>query len=299
MSSHRATSSAGSGDTPALPPAIAGQSHYQLLELSPQASASELRQAFRNLSKRYHPDTTTLPPAEAREAFTRLRQAYAVLADPDSRRAYDAALQRPTPPAVLVPPLPTGTAAAARPIGVRRSLSGGEWFALVLLGLALALSLVLGVGLAWVRGAALVTRPSWWSDAAAVSATTLNPANLAPENVAPGNVAPGNVGSVNPDPVNPGPGREDSRISGPDSTAPAARSSDRLAPEHSGAGRIDPQTLAPGRGGVAIGELDPRESGRASRDAAAAALISSPVIAMRGPLPHDDPAQRGGIRQAP
>jgi hypothetical protein len=171
MSSHRATSSAKSGGgepVPTLP--ASGRSHYQLLEISPQATVAELRQAFRHLSKRYHPDTTTLPPAEAREAFTRLRQAYAVLADPDSRRAYDAALQRPAPPLVVVPPLPSGPAAAARPIGVRRSLSGGEWFALVLLGLALALSLVLGVGLAWARGAALITRPSWWSEAAPVPA---------------------------------------------------------------------------------------------------------------------------------
>ena len=88
MSSHRATSSAESGGgEPALRPPTGGQGHYQLLELSPQATAAELRQAFRHLSKRYHPDTTTLPPAEAREAFARLRQAYAVLADPDSRRA--------------------------------------------------------------------------------------------------------------------------------------------------------------------------------------------------------------------
>ena len=173
MSSHRATSSAKSGGgEPALRSAAAGQSHYQLLGLSPQATAAELRQAFRNPSKRYHPDTTTLPPSEAREAFTRLRQAYAVLADPDSRRAYDAVLLQP-PPLVVPPPRATAPPPAARPIGVRRSLSGGEWFALVLLGLALALSLVLGVGLAWARGAALVTRPSWWSEAALPAATAV------------------------------------------------------------------------------------------------------------------------------
>jgi hypothetical protein len=171
---------------------VSGQSHYQLLEISPQASAAELRQAFRSLSKRYHPDTTNLPPAEAREAFTRLRQAYAVLADPDRRRAYDAALQRPAPPRVVVPPLPTGPAAVPRPIGVRRSLSGGEWFALVLLGLALALSLVLGVGLAWARGAALITRPSWWSEAAAVPA----PEQLAAAPTRPSSPEPSVIGSA-------------------------------------------------------------------------------------------------------
>lgn len=189
MSSHRATSSAGSGGgEPALRSVAGGQSHYQLLELSPQATASELRQAFRNLSKRYHPDTTALPQEEAREAFARLRQAYAVLADPVSRRAYDAALRQPAPPLVVVPPLPSGPAAAARPIGVRRSLSGGEWFALVLLGLALALSLVLGVGLAWARGTALITRPSWWNDVPAGFATPEQAVAPAPLDATP--VAP-------------------------------------------------------------------------------------------------------------
>ena len=192
MSSHRATSSAKSGGgEPALRSAAGGQSHYQLLGLSPQATAAELRQAFRNLSKRYHPDTTTLPPTEAHEAFARLRQAYAVLADPDSRRAYDAVLLQ-TPSLVVPSPRPTGPAATARPIGVRRSLSGGEWFALVLLGLALALSLVLGVGLAWARGAALITRPSWLSDAAMLStAATATPVISSPaplESEAPGGV---------------------------------------------------------------------------------------------------------------
>ncbi len=50
-----------------------------------------------------------------------------------------------------------------KPDSVRRTLSGGEWFALLLLGLALAFCLVLGVGLAWLRGTELVREPSWWS----------------------------------------------------------------------------------------------------------------------------------------
>ena len=50
-------------------------------------------------------------------------------------------------------------------MGVRRALSGGEWLALLLLAVALLLSLVLGVGLAWMRGAELVQWPSWWPPA--------------------------------------------------------------------------------------------------------------------------------------
>jgi hypothetical protein len=48
---------------------------------------------------------------------------------------------------------------------VRRALSGGEWLALLLLGIALVFSLVLGVGMAWLRGAELIESPSWWPEA--------------------------------------------------------------------------------------------------------------------------------------
>jgi curved DNA-binding protein CbpA len=140
-------------------------SHYTLLQVPEQASADELRQAFRRLSKRFHPDTTSLPASEAEQAFQRLRQAYAVLSDPDTRRRYDvelrlarvaasAAAATPASRPVQAPPAPSVTS-------VRRALSGGEWLALLLLALALVFSLVLGVGLALARGAAFSTWPSW------------------------------------------------------------------------------------------------------------------------------------------
>lgn len=149
------------------PPQAAGRgaepSHYERLQVAPQASAGDLRQAFRTLSKRYHPDTTSLPLEQAEEAFRQLQQAYAVLVDPVSRSRYDALLQPRRPTAGSTMPMPPPLA-APRPVGVRRSLSGGEWFALLLLGLALVLSLVLGLGVAWARGAALVRPPSWWPE---------------------------------------------------------------------------------------------------------------------------------------
>jgi hypothetical protein len=127
------------------------------------ASPQDLRQAFRGLSKRYHPDTTVLPAAEAAASFQQLQQAYAVLSDPAQRQRYDAQLH-PAPP--LRPPSPPPTAPAPRAASVRRDLSGGEWLALLLLGFALLVSLVLGVGVAWMRGVELVQWPSWWSEAA-------------------------------------------------------------------------------------------------------------------------------------
>jgi preprotein translocase subunit Sec63 len=149
--------------------------HYQVLQLKPGASDQELRQAFRGLSKRYHPDTTTLPAAEAEAAFRQLRQAYAVLSDPAARRLYDAALLQNDTSSRLRRPQPM---VVSRPVTVRRTLSGGEWFALLLLAVALVLSLVLGIGVAWARGAEMMAWPSWWAE---LEQATAPPASLPPQ----------------------------------------------------------------------------------------------------------------------
>jgi len=152
---------------------VGAANHYALLGLSPQATAGELRQAFRSLSKRYHPDTTELPRAQAEAAFQQLQQAYFTLSDPERRRAYDASLTTPARPAVV--------RLEPRPVPVRRALSGGEWFALLLLVLAVLFSLVLGVGLAWARGAELVRTPSWWSSSVQTAQSTADaPADVPP-----------------------------------------------------------------------------------------------------------------------
>jgi curved DNA-binding protein CbpA len=137
---------------------MSAPSHYDRLGLPNSASAEDLRQAFRLLSKRYHPDTTTLPLGEAEAAFQALQLAYGVLSDPDQRRRYDALL------------LTAQQAPAPRPVQrvvlqepeLRRPLSGGEWLALLLLALSAVFALVLGVGLAWLRGVDLIQWPSWW-----------------------------------------------------------------------------------------------------------------------------------------
>jgi hypothetical protein len=65
-----------------------------------------------------------------------------------------------------------------KPDSVRRTLSGGEWFALLLLGLALVFCLVLGVGLAWLRGTELVREPSWWPAQEGLEASQPVPGSL-------------------------------------------------------------------------------------------------------------------------
>ncbi|MGB2925987.1 MAG: J domain-containing protein [Limnothrix sp.] len=64
-------------------------SYYGVLGLSPAASPMEIRQQYRDLSKRFHPDTTVLPAAEATVQFQRLNEAYAALSNPERRSLYD------------------------------------------------------------------------------------------------------------------------------------------------------------------------------------------------------------------
>jgi len=146
---------------PLFPDSPSGSSHYAELKLSSAATPQELHQAFRHLSKLYHPDTTQLPPQQAASAFARLQLAYATLSDPARRRAYDQHLALLAAPSLRPVVAPGPGTAAGRRVSVHRALSGGEWLALLLLGVALILSLVLGLGVAWARGLALVTPPSW------------------------------------------------------------------------------------------------------------------------------------------
>jgi hypothetical protein len=227
---------AGSSTPPRAPGALA--SHYELLGLSPGASVAELRQAFRQLSKRYHPDTTTLPAPQAAEAFRKLQIAYGVLSDPAARSRYDAILQGASAVAIPRPgprsgPGPGNTGEAPRAVGVRRALSGGEWFALLLLGVALVLSLVLGIGVAWARGVALMRSPSWLTEPGAGSGSELAaavPAATSP--LQPSGVQPlgaQSLGGPRPaamaDPASAG-ARAVAAAAPPTPTAPAVRSAD-------------------------------------------------------------------------
>ena len=64
-------------------------SYYALMDLHPSASTIAIRRAYRQLSKKYHPDTTKLPPNVAVAKFQRLNEAYAVLSSPEKRSLYD------------------------------------------------------------------------------------------------------------------------------------------------------------------------------------------------------------------
>ncbi len=61
--------------------------YYRILGLSRDASAEQVKQAYRKLARKYHPDVSREPRAE--ERFKEVSEAYEVLRDPDKRRAYD------------------------------------------------------------------------------------------------------------------------------------------------------------------------------------------------------------------
>lgn len=64
--------------------------HYDVLEVSPQASTPTIRAAYKSLMQRHHPDR--LQTAEAQELAQRINKAYELLSDPEQRRRYDASL---------------------------------------------------------------------------------------------------------------------------------------------------------------------------------------------------------------
>jgi len=61
--------------------------YYQLLGLTRDASADDIKKAYRRLARKYHPDVSKESDAEAR--FKEIGEANEVLKDPEKRAAYD------------------------------------------------------------------------------------------------------------------------------------------------------------------------------------------------------------------
>ncbi|MEZ4738623.1 MAG: DnaJ domain-containing protein [Flavobacteriales bacterium] len=68
---------------------------YRVLGLTHTADTLSVRNAYRALAKRYHPDVSTLPDAE--ERFVRITEAYEILSDPIKRARYDRTQASPSP----------------------------------------------------------------------------------------------------------------------------------------------------------------------------------------------------------
>jgi molecular chaperone DnaJ len=61
---------------------------YQILGVARDASQAEIKKAYRQLVRQYHPDTNHNNP-EAEETFKKINAAYSVLGDPEKRSRYD------------------------------------------------------------------------------------------------------------------------------------------------------------------------------------------------------------------
>ncbi|RWV95661.1 hypothetical protein GW17_00041697 [Ensete ventricosum] len=74
--------------------------YYSLLGIHRNASASDIRAAYRRLALKWHPDRWAKEPAaaaagEAKRRFQRIQEAYSVLSDKGKRAMYDAGLYDP------------------------------------------------------------------------------------------------------------------------------------------------------------------------------------------------------------
>ncbi|MGD2176686.1 MAG: molecular chaperone DnaJ [Anaerolineae bacterium] len=61
--------------------------YYEVLGVDRSASQQEIRTAYREMARAYHPDVSDAPDAEAR--FKEINEAYQVLSDPEKRHTYD------------------------------------------------------------------------------------------------------------------------------------------------------------------------------------------------------------------
>ncbi len=67
--------------------AVKFQDYYQTLGLQRNASADEIKRAYRKLAQKFHPDRNQ--DADASEKFSQIGEAYEVLKDPEKRKLYD------------------------------------------------------------------------------------------------------------------------------------------------------------------------------------------------------------------
>ena len=66
---------------------MAKRDYYEVLGLQKGASQDEIRRAYRQLAKKYHPDVNKEPGAEAK--FKEINEAYDTLSDEQKKARYD------------------------------------------------------------------------------------------------------------------------------------------------------------------------------------------------------------------
>lgn len=67
------------------------ETYYDVLQIQPNASTSEIRKAYLKLSKQEHPDKSEKP--NAKEIFQKIQEAYETLSDPEKKAVYDKSIE--------------------------------------------------------------------------------------------------------------------------------------------------------------------------------------------------------------
>ena len=62
--------------------------YYNILGITKNASAAEIKKAYRKLALKYHPDKTK-GDKTLEDKFKKISEAYAVLSDPEKKNQYD------------------------------------------------------------------------------------------------------------------------------------------------------------------------------------------------------------------
>ena len=60
---------------------MAQRDYYEILGVGRDANGDDIKNAFRQLARKYHPDVSKEPDAE--EKFKEINEAYAILSDPE------------------------------------------------------------------------------------------------------------------------------------------------------------------------------------------------------------------------
>jgi curved DNA-binding protein len=68
---------------------MAENDYYQILGVSRNATADEIKKAYRKLAMKYHPDKAKGDKKQAEEKFKQISEAYAVLSNPEKKKEYD------------------------------------------------------------------------------------------------------------------------------------------------------------------------------------------------------------------
>ncbi len=67
---------------------MTGKDYYKILGVSKNATEEDIKKAYRNLARKYHPDVNP-GNKQGEERFKEINEAYEVLSDPEKRKKYD------------------------------------------------------------------------------------------------------------------------------------------------------------------------------------------------------------------